>query len=76
VLVDHFILRRRRQGVATTGLRWMTLLAWIGGICIYHLLANLYPDIGATLPALVVAGVLQWVLARAKAPAFEADVRH
>lgn len=76
VLVDHFILRRRRQGVATTGLRWMTLLAWIGGICTYHLLAKLYPDIGATLPALVVAGVLQWVLARAKAPAFEADVRH
>jgi NCS1 family nucleobase:cation symporter-1 len=76
VLVDHFILRRRRQSVATTGLRWMTLLAWIGGICIYHLLANLYPDIGATLPALVVAGVLQWVLARGQAPAFEADVRH
>jgi NCS1 family nucleobase:cation symporter-1 len=75
VLVDHFILRRRRQGVATTGLRWMTLLAWIGGICTYHLLAKLYPDIGATLPALVVAGVLQWVLARGQAPAFEADVR-
>jgi NCS1 family nucleobase:cation symporter-1 len=76
VLVDHFILRRRRHGVATAGLRWMTLLAWIGGICTYHLLANLYPDIGATLPALVVAGVLQWVLARGQAPAFEADVRH
>lgn len=77
VLVDHFILRRRRQqGVATTGLRWMTLLAWIGGICTYHLLANLYPDIGATLPALVVAGVLQWVLARGQAPAFGVDVRH
>ena len=76
VLVDHFILRRRRHGVAMTGLRWMTLLAWIGGILTYHLLANLYPDIGATLPALVVAGALQWVLARGRAPAFEADVRH
>jgi hypothetical protein len=29
------------------------------------LLANLYPDIGATLPALVLAGLLQLVLGRA-----------
>ncbi|MGA9222138.1 MAG: putative hydroxymethylpyrimidine transporter CytX [Pseudomonas graminis] len=65
VLVDHFILRRRRHGIATTGLRWMTLIAWIGGIGTYHLLANLYPDIGATLPALVVAGMLQLVLSKA-----------
>ena len=61
VLVDHFVLRRRRQGVATTGLRWTTFLAWIGGICTYHLLANLYPDIGATLPALIIAGLLQLI---------------
>jgi NCS1 family nucleobase:cation symporter-1 len=31
----------------------------------YHLLANLYPDIGATLPALVLAGLLQFMLGRA-----------
>jgi hypothetical protein len=31
----------------------------------HHLLANLYPDIGATLPALVLAGLLQLVLGRA-----------
>ena len=61
VLVDHFVLRRRRQGVPTTGLRWTTFLAWIGGICTYHLLANLYPDIGATLPALIIAGLLQLI---------------
>ncbi len=65
VLVDHFILRRRRHGTATVGLRWMTLLAWLGGIVTYHLLANLYPTIGATLPALILAGVLQLVLSKA-----------
>lgn len=65
VLVDHFVLRRRRQGVATTGLRWTTFLAWIGGICTYHLLANLYPDIGATLPALIIAGLLQLIFNKA-----------
>jgi len=65
VLVDHFVLRRRRQGVPTTGLRWTTFLAWIGGICTYHLLANLYPDIGATLPALIIAGLLQLIFNKA-----------
>ncbi|EPN47519.1 cytosine/purines uracil thiamine allantoin permease, partial [Pseudomonas syringae pv. actinidiae ICMP 19096] len=59
VLVDHFILRRRSGQVAEGGLRCMSLLAWLGGISTYHLLANLYPQIGATLPALIVAGVLQ-----------------
>jgi nucleobase:cation symporter-1, NCS1 family len=74
VLVDHFILRRRSHGAGTgessrsaanEGLRWMTLLAWLGGISTYHLLANLYPDVGATLPALIVAGVLQLILGKA-----------
>jgi purine-cytosine permease-like protein len=64
VLVDHFILRRRGQALATS-LRWPALLAWLGGISTYHLLANLYPDIGATLPALALAGLLQFILGRA-----------
>jgi NCS1 family nucleobase:cation symporter-1 len=65
VLVDHFILRRRRHDIATAGLRWTTFLAWFGGICTYHLLANLYPDMGATLPALIVAGLLRLMLNKA-----------
>lgn len=65
VLVDHFILRRRSGQVAENGLRWMSLLAWLGGISTYHLLANLYPQIGATLPALIVAGVLQLLIGSA-----------
>jgi NCS1 family nucleobase:cation symporter-1 len=64
VLVDHFILRRRSIKPATVGFRGMSLLAWLGGISTYHLLANLYPDVGATLPALVVSGVLQLLLGR------------
>jgi len=65
VLVDHFILRKRSAYVASAALRWPALLAWLGGISTYHLLANLYPDVGATLPALVLAGLLQLVLGRA-----------
>jgi NCS1 family nucleobase:cation symporter-1 len=37
----------------------------LGGVSTYHLLANLYPEIGATLPSLVLAGLLQFVLGRA-----------
>jgi NCS1 family nucleobase:cation symporter-1 len=62
VLVDHFILRRRRADLAPrVALRWDTLLAWACGAIIYHLLANFWPEIGATLPALLLAGVLQLV---------------
>lgn len=64
VLVDHFILRRRGQG-SVANLHWPALVAWVGGIATYHLLANLYPDVGATLPALVLAGLLQLILSRA-----------
>jgi NCS1 family nucleobase:cation symporter-1 len=64
VLVDHFVLRRRSNLGATVSVRWLTLLAWLGGVSTYHLLANQYPDIGATLPALIVAGVLHGLLGK------------
>ena len=67
VLVDHFILRQRSAQVASALLRWPSLLAWLGGVSTYHLLANLYPDVGATLPALLLAGGLMGVLGRKKA---------
>ena len=64
VLVDHFILRKRLSAGPLQGLNVSALLAWLGGISTYHLLANLYPQIGATLPALVLAGLLHYVLGR------------
>lgn len=63
VLVDHFVLRRRRAPRSVAAIRSSALLAWLGGVATYHLLANLWPDIGATLPALMVAGALQWLVA-------------
>ncbi|WP_407313149.1 putative hydroxymethylpyrimidine transporter CytX [Pseudomonas sp. nanlin1] len=64
VLVDHFLLRRRQPGALYSGWRWDALLAWLGGISLYHLLANLYPELGATLPALLLAGALHYLLGR------------
>ncbi|ANI17796.1 putative hydroxymethylpyrimidine transporter CytX [Pseudomonas citronellolis] len=69
VLVDHFLLRRRAAAEVRPGLRWGSLLAWAGGVVTYHLLANYAPDLGATLPALLVAGVLQLALGRIGAKA-------
>ncbi|MGY4492063.1 putative hydroxymethylpyrimidine transporter CytX [Pseudomonas sp. TE3610] len=62
VLVDHFILRKRSAQVQAVPLRWAALVAWVGGIATYHVLANLYPEVGATLPSLLLAGVLHAVL--------------
>jgi NCS1 family nucleobase:cation symporter-1 len=64
VLVDHFALRRRQTGAMHQALRWPALLAWFGGIVTYHLLANLYPEVGATLPALLLAGALHYAFSR------------
>lgn len=64
VLVDHFLVRKRSAQVTTSLFCWPALLAWAGGVSTYHLLANVYPDVGATLPALVLAGVLHWAFGR------------
>lgn len=64
VLVDHFLVRKRSAQVTTALFCWPALLAWAGGVSTYHLLANMYPDVGATLPALVLAGVLHWAFGR------------
>ncbi|MCQ4311282.1 putative hydroxymethylpyrimidine transporter CytX [Pseudomonas stutzeri] len=65
VLVDHFILRRRGRLAAPAGaLRWETLLAWGCGAVTYHVLANAWPEIGASLPALFLSGGLLLVLSR------------
>lgn len=64
VLVDHFLVRKRSAQVTTALFCWPALLAWAGGVSTYHLLANVYPDVGATMPALVLAGVLHWAFGR------------
>jgi purine-cytosine permease-like protein len=64
VLVDHFILRRRQLPTGIPLLRWDSLLAWLCGVTTFHLLVNFYPAIGATLPALLLAGVLQLLLGK------------
>ncbi|QCI14892.1 putative hydroxymethylpyrimidine transporter CytX [Pseudomonas putida] len=62
VLVDHYLVRRRRAPAQVAGLHWPALLAWAVGVAAYHLIAAQAPDFGATLPALLLAGVLHALL--------------
>lgn len=66
VLVDHFLVRRRRLPAHIGSLRWTALLAWGVGVAAYHLLAHYLPDVGATLPALLLAAVLYLALTRGR----------
>ncbi|WP_288753955.1 putative hydroxymethylpyrimidine transporter CytX [uncultured Pseudomonas sp.] len=62
VLTDHYWVRRRSMPAHVGALHWPALLAWAAGVAAYHIIAAQAPDLGATLPALVLAGVLYDVL--------------
>lgn len=62
VLTDHYWVRRRSIPAHVGALHWPALLAWAAGAAAYHIIAAQAPDLGATLPALVLAGVLYGVL--------------
>ncbi len=62
VLTDHYWVRRRSIPAHVGALHWPALLAWTAGVAAYHIIAAQAPDLGATLPALVLAGVLYGVL--------------
>jgi NCS1 family nucleobase:cation symporter-1 len=55
LLADHFIVRRRRSADAGPALNLAGLLAWAVGVGAYQGFSRLAPEIGATLPAFVIA---------------------
>ncbi|MBA1202891.1 putative hydroxymethylpyrimidine transporter CytX [Pseudomonas capeferrum] len=62
VLMDHFVIRRRQPPTVVKGVHWGAVLAWGVGVAAYHLLASQAPELGATLPALLLAGVVHGIL--------------
>jgi NCS1 family nucleobase:cation symporter-1 len=59
LLTDHFIVRERRAAVAESGpLNLSGLAAWVVGIATYQALSRLAPDLGATLPSVLVAAMV------------------
>lgn len=65
LLTDHFVVRRRVAATAQSGLNLPGLLAWAIGVAAYQGLSRLAPDLGATLPSFVAAGLVYLGLKRA-----------
>lgn len=57
LLVDYWLLKHPTQ--ASRHFQWGAILAWAGGVVVYHLVATFEPTWGATLPAMVTSGLLQ-----------------
>ncbi len=75
LLVDHFIVRKRQVDAADIdrmdgaygfeiGVHMAAFAAWIIGVVTYYLIVQFSPGLGATLPALVMAGLSYWGLKR------------
>lgn len=69
VLSEHFFLNRRRAAsgnAASSAWRGLTFLSWAVGVASYHAITHLLPNLGATLPALLIAGLCHALLAGAR----------
>ncbi|MDI7774185.1 putative hydroxymethylpyrimidine transporter CytX [Asticcacaulis sp. EMRT-3] len=72
LLVDHFIIRRRRIEADiftisgpygfTQGFHVAAFAAWISGIATYYYVLSYLPALGATLPAFAASAFIYWAL--------------
>lgn len=79
LMADYFFVRRRSYDVDqlyrpggpywySGGFNFLGLAAWLGGIAVYQVVARVAPNIGASLPSLIVAFGLYWLLATLRPP--------
>jgi NCS1 family nucleobase:cation symporter-1 len=77
VLTDYFILRKRKLEIGAIyeegGAYWYrngyhpaALAAWAAGFGVYEAIALLKVPIGASIPSMLTAGMIYWLLSRAK----------
>lgn len=77
LVADYFVLRRRELDVEDLyrergaywyrrGVNWIAVVAWAGGVAVYHVIANLVPTLGASVPSFVAAFVLHLALSAGK----------
>ena len=73
LLIDHFVVRRRRVIIADIdrmdgaygfelGANMTAFAAWFIGVVAYYLILQFLPALGATLPALAIAAAAYWGL--------------
>jgi NCS1 family nucleobase:cation symporter-1 len=75
VLADYFVIRRMKievKELSGQGRYWyrggfnlLAFGAWLVGFGLYHLMTRSLPGVGASLPSMVLAGVLYWGMMRA-----------
>jgi NCS1 family nucleobase:cation symporter-1 len=75
VLADYFVIRRMKievEELSGPGRYWyrdgfnlVAFGAWLVGFGLYHLMTRLAPGVGASLPSMILAGVLYWGMMRA-----------
>ncbi|MDQ0466551.1 NCS1 family nucleobase:cation symporter-1 [Caulobacter ginsengisoli] len=58
LLTDHFIVRERARDGERSPLNLSGFAAWIIGIATYQALSRLVPDLGATLPSVLVTAMV------------------
>lgn len=76
MLTDHFLIRKRQvviddidriegvYGYHLIGVNVSAFAAWFFGVVVFHAITTFAPAIGATLPALVLAGAAYWLFKR------------
>ena len=66
LLTDHFLVRKRQAAAHMPLIGVPAFVAWIAGIAAYYAIMQFAPSLGATLPSLVVSGVvfLAWKTVR------------
>ena len=65
VLVSEYLIRERRGGFdlsefyeSAPKVRWTAVAAWIAGAAMYFVIANLFPELGASIPSFAFAAFL------------------
>lgn len=77
VVVDYFVVRRRRYSVEDlykrSGIYWHTggvsleaIVVWVLGIAVYFAVQYLIPDLGATLPSFIVTALVYLALSKVR----------
>jgi cytosine/uracil/thiamine/allantoin permease len=77
VLTDYFILRKGKLEVRDIyeegGLYWYrngynlaAIAAWVVGFGVYEVLALMKASVGGSIPSMIVAGLLYWMISRGR----------
>lgn len=75
LLIDYFVINRRRYNVQAIYMHGGTyrywreinlraIAAWISGAAVYNLIVAYAPDLGASLPTLLVSALIYWLLSK------------